>query len=134
MDEVRVSRGAVDEITAHAIEALPAECCGMLLGLGSDVVEARRARNLADSPDRFVIDPKSHFDALREARTRGLGVIGFYHSHPHSEPKPSATDLAEATYPDCVHMIIGPLPERATVRLFRYEGLTFVELDFRVRQ
>lgn len=45
--------------------------------------------------------------ALRETRGTPFDVRGFYHSHPHSAPFPSATDLAESSYPDVVHVIVG---------------------------
>jgi len=126
---VRIARDAVDEISAHAHEALPSECCGVLIGSPSAIVEARRTHNLAGSRTRFEIDPKGHIDARREARLRGLQVVGFYHSHPYSEPVPSDTDLAEASYPDLFQLIVRPLPERASLRLFRLEGPRYIELE-----
>jgi proteasome lid subunit RPN8/RPN11 len=129
VNPVHISRGAAEEISAHAREALPSECCGVLIGSGSAIVEARRTRNLSESRTRFEIDPKGHIDARRDARRRGLDVVGFYHSHPQSEPIPSKTDLAEASYPDLLHLIVRPLPERANLRLFRLDGPRYVELE-----
>src|SRR6478736_10372981 len=98
--KITLSSGVVDAVLAHAREAAPAECCGLLLGTGSSVVAAARARNTASDPTRrFEIDPQDHIDARREARGRGLAVLGFYHSHPRSPAVPSPTDLAEASYP-----------------------------------
>lgn len=129
MNPVHISRGAVQEISAHAQEALPSECCGVLIGSRSAIVEARRTRNLAESRTRFEVDPKGHIDARREARLRGLEVVGFYHSHPHSEPIPSHTDLAEASYPDLFHLIVRPLREQANLRLFRLDGSRYIEFE-----
>ncbi len=84
----------------------PAECCGVLVGTDDEIVEAVRIRNVAHEPTRYLLDPKGHIDAQRVARERGLGVVGFYHSHPHSSPEPSPTDLAEASYPDDVYLIV----------------------------
>jgi proteasome lid subunit RPN8/RPN11 len=120
----------VDEVAAHARETLPAECCGLLLGTDSEVVEAVRARNLAEDPSRYRLDPEAHFNARRAARQRGLDVVGFYHSHPHSEPEPSITDLSEAAYPGHLYLIVRPLPEGAKVRVFRFEEGRFLELGF----
>jgi len=120
----------VDEVAAHARETLPAECCGVLLGTDSEVVEAVRARNLAEDPSRYRLDPEAHFNARRAARQRGLDVVGFYHSHPHSEPEPSLTDLSEAAYPGHLYLIVRPLPEGAKVRVFRFEEGRFLELGF----
>jgi proteasome lid subunit RPN8/RPN11 len=127
---VRIARDALDEVAAHAHDTLPAECCGVLIGRSDEVVEAVRSRNLSDDPNRYRLDPKAHIEARRAARDRGLEVIGFYHSHPHSEPEPSIADLAEATYPGHLYLIVRPLTEGAKVRVFRFEGRSFLEVGF----
>ncbi|MQA30146.1 MAG: peptidase [Luteitalea sp.] len=108
----------VAAVVAHACEAAPAECCGILLGSEPRIVESVRARNLSDAVNRFLIDPRDHIAARREARTRNLQVVGFYHSHPHSGPTPSVTDIAEVTYDGCLYLIVSLVSEPA-VRLFR---------------
>lgn len=93
-------------------------------------MEATRARNLSADPHRFLIDPKSHFDARRDARSRGLGVVGFYHSHPRSAPVPSPADLAEASYPDHLYLIVSLQREPPDARFFRFDGSRFREAAF----
>jgi proteasome lid subunit RPN8/RPN11 len=108
------------ECVAHAREAAPHECCGFLLGRGEEIVDAVRARNVADQPTtRFLIDPADHFAALRTARARGLEIVGFYHSHPASPPEPSSRDLAEFSYPDHLYAIVSLRTEPGEIRLFR---------------
>jgi proteasome lid subunit RPN8/RPN11 len=129
----RISRCALDAMVAHAREAKPAECCGVLLGADGAVVEAVRARNIADEPDvRFLVDPKDHIDARRAARTRGLEVVGFYHSHPRSPAAPSKTDRAEAMYPEQLHAIVSLESEPPEVALFRCDGSGLVPVPFAV--
>jgi proteasome lid subunit RPN8/RPN11 len=115
----------VQAAVAHAREAAPAECCGVLLGAGDEVVEAVRTRNSADQPTRFLIDPRDHFDAIRSGRSRGLDVVGFYHSHPHSPAEPSETDIAEANYPDHLVLIVSLAADPPDARLFRFDGRNF---------
>jgi len=43
--------------------------------------------------------------AIKLARSRGEGIIGFYHSHPDHTPNYSSTDLAEAHWFDCSYVI-----------------------------
>lgn len=124
--------GVLEAIIAHARALQPAECCGMLIGRPDEIVEAIRARNLAESPNRFFIDPKDHINARRYARASGLEVVGFYHSHPHSEAMPSSTDLAEASYPHSLYLIVSLQPKRPVARLFRLDDDRFVELPFEV--
>jgi proteasome lid subunit RPN8/RPN11 len=118
---------ALDAAISHARETAPAECCGMLLGARDFIIDARPARNLATDPNRFLIDPKDHIDARREARARGLDVVGFYHSHPHSAAVPSQTDLAEASYADHLYLIVGLAGEQPDVRLYRLVDSGFRE-------
>jgi proteasome lid subunit RPN8/RPN11 len=118
----------VAALIAHARDAAPDECCGVLLGRGDEIVEAVRARNAAKpSTTRFLIDPKDHIDARRDARTRGLDVVGFYHSHPRSGAAPSDTDLAEATYPGGLYVIVGLGADPPEVRVFGFDNGNFHE-------
>ena len=128
-----VRQSALDTAVSHAREMAPAECCGVLLGDPDAVTHARRARNLATDQNRFLIDPQDHFAARREARARGLDVIGFYHSHPRSAALPSPTDLAEASYPDHLYLIVGLAGEQPDVRLYRLEASGFTEERWEVR-
>ena len=124
----RIRHTALDAVIAHARAAQPAECCGMLIGTGRSIDEAVRAKNIDASSTRFLIDPQDHIDARRAARGRGLDVLGFYHSHPHSPAWPSTTDVAEATYPEAVNLIVSLERGAANVRLFRIEGGAAIEL------
>jgi proteasome lid subunit RPN8/RPN11 len=125
--ELRITKAAVDAIVAHAREAAPDECCGLLIGSPTRIEQAHRARNLHASPSRFLIDPQDHFAAIRAARAAGRAVVGVYHSHPSTPPEPSATDLAEATYAEYLYAIVSVRTEPAELRLFRLEAAEFVE-------
>ena len=62
-------------IVSHARATAPAECCGLLLGHGDTITEARPARNIADDTfRRYLIDPADHLAAIRDARGRSLEV------------------------------------------------------------
>ena len=128
---MRVDRRASDAIVAHARAEAPRECCGVLIGSAATVMEAAPAKNIADAPTRFLIDPQDHIDVIRRARLRGLQVVGFYHSHPHSSAVPSETDRAEANYPDHLYLIVGLAAASPEIRLFRFmtDG-NFLELAF----
>jgi proteasome lid subunit RPN8/RPN11 len=124
---VIVGRAVLDAVVAHARDAAPAECCGLLLGTLDAVTESRRARNLADDPNRFLIDPGDHIDARRDARTRGIDVVGFYHSHPHSAAVPSERDLAEASYAGYLYLIVSLAEQPPAAGFYRLETSGFRE-------
>ena len=118
-----LSRRARDDIVAHARETAPAECCGLLSvprehGRGG----ASERANLDGDPNRFLIDPGDHIAPGGTARARGLDVLGFYHSHPHSAAMPSPSDRAEALYPDHLYLIVSVRGEPAEVRLYRLDS------------
>jgi proteasome lid subunit RPN8/RPN11 len=125
---VIILREARDAIVAHALEASPNECCGILLGQTGWITIAVRARNLQESRTRYLIDPRDHIAACRTAREQQLDVIGFYHSHPHSAAEPSDSDVAEASYPEAVYLIVGLCGERPEVRAFMLGERGAVEL------
>ncbi len=127
-----ISRSVLDKIVTHARNASPRECCGVLLGRDDEILEAVETRNLADEPTRYLIDPQGHIVALRDGRRRGLDVVGFYHSHPHSVARPSPRDLDEASYLECVYMIASLATEPPDVRLFRLDGKEFVGVELLV--
>jgi proteasome lid subunit RPN8/RPN11 len=127
---VVIGQRAHDDIVGHARETAPAECCGLLIGTAESIVEAARTTNLASDSNRFEMDPGDHIRARREARTRGLDVLGFYHSHPRSPAMPSTSDRAEAWYPGYLYLIVSLRAEPAEVRLYRLDADGFVEVPW----
>lgn len=106
-----LSAEAASAIAAHAEATYPDECVGLLLGTLESDGETKRitaiytAENtwqgqvsLAENDDatsrrdRFYLDPKDYLRADREARARGLDVVGCYHSHPDHPAEPSGRD------------------------------------------
>ncbi|NTU83558.1 MAG: M67 family metallopeptidase [Chloroflexales bacterium] len=104
---------AAAAIAAHAEATYPDECVGLLLGrLEADdkvVLGVFRAENRwqgqvtlaeGDDPtsrrDRFYLDPRDYMRADREARSRGLELVGVYHSHPDHPAAPSERDRVGA--------------------------------------
>jgi desampylase len=103
----------------HAAAALPAECCGALIGQpAGDCIEIRTLIplvNEATETGRYFIDASAVLRVERQAACAGLQLVGFYHSHPASCAEPSATDL-ELASPGFVYMIV---PEDGAVRGWR---------------
>ena len=93
-----VTSGAMATLLEEAAKAAPLECCGLLLGRGGKIEQARPAANIAPDPARhFEIDPAALLAAHRAARNGGPQLIGYYHSHPAGHPVPSATDCEHAS-------------------------------------
>lgn len=81
----------------------PYECCGFLLGklvAGKKIIaraeSVSNAREAENRHNRYLIGPDDFMRAEKAARAQGLDVVGFYHSHPDVEAKPSAYDTEHA--------------------------------------
>jgi proteasome lid subunit RPN8/RPN11 len=110
----------IDAIVAHAREAAPLECCGLLVGTPDRIDECVRMRNVDRNASRFRIDPEAHIQLNRRLRGTDRSVVGAYHSHPATSAEPSPTDIAESHYPEFVHLIASLAdPARPSVRAFR---------------
>jgi desampylase len=126
---VNIRRAVLDAIVAHAFRDRPNECCGLLLARDAVIEESFPARNLQQSPTRFLLDPADHFAALRHGRASGATVAGAYHSHPRGPAAPSATDRAEMNDPSLLYVIVslgGGSPE---VRAFSWTDGNFVPIE-----
>ncbi len=123
---IEVTSGTIATLLAEATNAAPRECCGLLLGQGGKVQEARPAANLAADPLRhFEIDPAALIAAHRAERAGGAALLGYYHSHPAGHPLPSATDCAHASGDGRVWAIVA----QGEVRFYRDTPQGFAALS-----
>jgi proteasome lid subunit RPN8/RPN11 len=107
-DKLRISTALAEKIRQHGVETYPHECCGALLGRDTsgfgqpvrprEVLELYPLINRRDdSPrNRFSVAPLDVIDADQAAQSRGLEVIGWYHSHPDHPARPSEYDREHA--------------------------------------
>jgi proteasome lid subunit RPN8/RPN11 len=127
-----ITAEAVGAIRRHSVSEYPRESCGLLLG--RDLHPIRRvdhavaAANVDAAATRhFTIAPQDFLAAERDARARGLDVVGFYHSHPDAEALPSRSDVAEG-WEHYTYLIVSVREGRALdPRGFRLKGGAFVE-------
>jgi len=124
---LRLDSKHAEAIRQHAVRDYPRECCGVLLGSAEgdlkrvcDVVplpnlrsDPQRSGELLPLEDpehesarnRYFIDPIDLLRVVKEARTRGLEVVGYYHSHPDQPAQPSAHDR-ELARPGYSYLIV----------------------------
>jgi proteasome lid subunit RPN8/RPN11 len=135
---MRVRQAVLDAIAGHARRDAPLECCGLLVGTGSEILEAVPARNVADEPHRrYEVSPEDHFAQIRRCRVlppregSPLSVVGVYHSHPHSAALPSPTDREQA-FGEFLYVIAGPATDALEIRAYRLEHDQFVAVPLDV--
>jgi proteasome lid subunit RPN8/RPN11 len=92
-------------IRAEGEKCYPEECCGIVLGRLEEDGKGKKAEDIVPLPNtgqegerhhRFRIGPDEFLRVEKEARLRGLEVIGFYHSHPDHPSAPSEHDREQA--------------------------------------
>lgn len=138
--EVRLPRGVLADIQAHAKQTYPEECCGFLIGEAGSaarvVTENRRATNIHPEMRqvRYTIDPRDVLKIDREFREGPRQHIGFYHSHPDHPARPSSFDL-ERAWPWYVYVILAVAngePADATAWALDPEPRAFKEAPLRL--
>ena len=116
----------------HALAGLPDEACGLMGGKpGEDRVEAFvPCRNADQSSRTYSIGPDGFLAADRAFEPLGLEVVGVMHSHTHTDPYPSPTDVAQADNPLLMgwHYVIVSLREaEPMLRSWLLDDATIVE-------
>jgi proteasome lid subunit RPN8/RPN11 len=107
-----------EELLRLAREGDPDEVCGILGGHALVVERVFPVRNTADEidaasgvfrdrstgvaaagrrPVHYYMDPRDQLHVYNELDGLGLDVVGYYHSHTHTEARPSLTDIRLAT-------------------------------------
>jgi proteasome lid subunit RPN8/RPN11 len=125
---IRISEAGAAAIREHGQRCYPEECCGAILGTAGEQDERLitallplENRNEASRRNRFLIEPEDIRQAEKHARETGVELIGFYHSHPDCEARPSRFDLDHA-WPWYTYIIL-------SVRQGRADSLTCWQLS-----
>lgn len=123
----QITNSAIEAILTHAAQTHPHECCGLLLGEGDAITHAQPTANVHPDPARhFEIDPAALIAAYKAQRDGGARIVGYYHSHPTGDPRPSATDRASAAHDGKVWAIVAG----GEIRFFSDGEEAFVPLPY----
>ncbi len=121
---LRLDRAAFDAICDRAFREYPLEMCGLIAGTPGADHAARfyPCRNSAESAKLYTVDPHDHLRAELDADDHDWEIIGVVHSHTHSEPYPSPTDVAQAPDPNWHYVIVSLKREAPELRSYRIVG------------
>lgn len=103
-----LSKPDYDLILGHVCAEWPNEACGLLGGEGGKVRRVYLIENMYHSPRTYRMNPAEQVRAMLEIEAAGWELSGIFHSHPSGPLLPSATDVAQAYYPDSVYLILAP--------------------------
>ena len=113
----------LQEISQHAEQTYPQECCGLLIGKldGHQKIITRikptvnvwqdqrteywPAETIYTTDKRYAIAPHVMLETMKEVRDQDLSIIGIYHSHPDYPPYPSEFDRVYA-WPEYSYVIV----------------------------
>lgn len=91
---------------AHTQARYPQEACGLLAGQGNCISHIYIIENILRSPVAYEMDPQQQLEAMLNVEALDLELLAAYHSHPQGPQTPSATDIAQAYYPELAQIII----------------------------
>jgi [CysO sulfur-carrier protein]-S-L-cysteine hydrolase len=138
----------LEDVVAHARAEYDAECCGMVVcerdGGERRAVRVHRAVNVfAGTKDaagndtgrkRFEIDGREVLRVWNECEEAGLELGVIYHSHTHTDPYPSQTDINfAARWPGVEWVIVGLAKGEPEVRSYLIEDGEVREVPLEVR-
>lgn len=122
---LRIHANAYAEMIGHCYDGLPLEACGLLAGprpSNPDDADAHivyLTRNAATSSRVYTVDPRDHLRADRDAEERGFEILGVFHSHTHTDPYPSPTDVAQAPDPGWHYVLVSLRDDAPMTRSYR---------------
>lgn len=123
-NSITVSARARATCASARVRAAPREACGVLVGTSRACVDdAWELANVSSDAAAFALDPGEIVHAHERARSHGLELAGFWHTHASSSALPSRADV-HATWPSAVLLIAGCDGERAWTR----DGERWLEL------
>jgi proteasome lid subunit RPN8/RPN11 len=119
-----MSKKVLEAMVCHCLDGYPLEACGLLSGTPAGAADARvrdaiPTANMAASARVYEVEPRVLLRADREAEERGEQLVGVYHSHTHTEAKPSPTDIRQAPDPDWHYIVVSLRDVHPAVRSWR---------------
>jgi proteasome lid subunit RPN8/RPN11 len=121
-----------EQMRADVQARLPQEACGLVGGLQRRALQVYPVANALHSPVRYRMKPEDQIRIFLDLEKLGWDLLAIYHSHPAGPGQPSPTDLAEAAYPESVHLIWFPQAGEWTCRGFLIQDGQFTEIPIRL--
>ena len=90
----------------HLKEEYPLEGCGLMAVKDGVVTAVYPIDNILKSPTAYEMEPLQQVQTILKIEANEEALMAIYHSHPHGPSQPSATDIAQAYYPDSIYIIV----------------------------
>ena len=112
----------IETIIAHCLDGLPEEACGLISGLpdgSGSISQIYPTSNAAASAKLYEVDSRDHLLADKDADSKGMQIIGVFHSHTHTDAYPSPTDIEQAPDPSWHYVLISLRHADPVIRSYR---------------
>jgi [CysO sulfur-carrier protein]-S-L-cysteine hydrolase len=135
---LRLTRAQLDTMLVHCYDGFPDEACGLLAGPfdgGEPTGLVRKVypcRNADASARTYTVDSRDYLHAMRDAEGDGLEIVGVWHSHTHTDPYPSPTDVRQAVDPAWLYVIVSLKHGDAMTRAYRIRDEIIEEVPVEV--
>jgi len=116
---IRIPKSIFQQMVEHAKKESPLECCGVLGGKSHTVEKVFELNNAEKSPIRYMMVPQEQMKVFEEMERDAMEMVAIYHSHTHTIPFPSETDVKLAFYPEISSIIISLKEKDPVVKAFR---------------
>ncbi|WP_428353169.1 Mov34/MPN/PAD-1 family protein [Methyloprofundus sp.] len=119
--EIAIPRKIVQKLLHHAQQTPKLEVCGLISSRNNIPFRSYPIENTAAQPEGFFnLDASQQIQAMAQMRENNEQLFAIYHSHPTAPAIPSSTDIAQATYPEALAIII-TLKTKGVLELRAYQ-------------
>jgi [CysO sulfur-carrier protein]-S-L-cysteine hydrolase len=132
-DEFRIPHELADEMVQHCEEGRPNEACGMIAARDGEMVKVFKMTNASNSPVRYSLEPSEQLAVYNALDEQGWELGGVFHSHTHTEPYPSPTDVRLASE-DVPYVIVSLATDHPEIRAFRIDKVDWTADEGDVRE
>jgi proteasome lid subunit RPN8/RPN11 len=137
---VVLSKEHYEVVVGHCFDGLPDEACGLLAGplaagTTAPTYEVRGVypcRNADQSARTYTVDSRDFLRAMRDAEDHGEEIVGVWHSHTHTDPYPSTTDVRQAVDPSWTYVIVSLKHAEPVLRAYRIRDGAIAEMPVEV--
>jgi proteasome lid subunit RPN8/RPN11 len=122
MKQLLISNALWFEMINQAEENLPNECCGFVVGKGTNADVIIPVENVVHSPTEFQMDANRQIREMLRIEKEGKELLAIYHSHPDGPDFPSTRDVKQFMYPESYSIILSRKNQIWSGRGFQING------------
>ncbi len=126
MEKLILKRKEYIKVIEHCQNAKPDEACGIMAGIRDNKKGKVKKIYLMDnkdaSPESYFMDPDQQFEVFKNMRENDFELISIFHSHPHTEARPSKKDIEMAYYPEAIYTIISLAEKKEKIRAYKIKN------------